>query len=82
MTIKDKSLHCSCCGNQFRGKQYHDHDTGFGTCSKCCDWILSRADWAYDHDRIKSLMVSQWPGMAGNTSWPVPRSRDEVARTR
>jgi len=56
-----KYLSCSCCGNSFRGIQYHDHDTGFGTCSKCCYWILTREDWSYDHDRIKALMKAQWP---------------------
>lgn len=33
--MKVRALRCSSCGNGFRGKQCHQHDNGFGTCSTC-----------------------------------------------
>jgi hypothetical protein len=32
-------LTCGCCGDWFRGEPDPDHDTGFGHCPRCVDWI-------------------------------------------
>ena len=31
-------LNCGCCGRLFKGIQTPEHDTGYGTCSKCKSW--------------------------------------------
>jgi len=61
MRGNDMKLYCSCCGDYFTAdNQFHDHDLGFGTCRKCCAWILGRVKWAYDWPRIRNLIAAQW----------------------
>lgn len=35
-------LTCCCCGDETKGRQWHNRDTGFGLCDKCADWISRR----------------------------------------
>ncbi len=28
-------LICCCCGLKFKGRQWHNRDTGYGLCNKC-----------------------------------------------
>ena len=37
-----KRLQCGCCGRGFTGEQDAGHDTGYGTCAKCAEWIAER----------------------------------------
>lgn len=30
-------LECCCCGNDTRGRQWHNRDTGYGLCDDCAD---------------------------------------------
>lgn len=32
-------LSCCCCGEQTRGRQWYNRDTGYGLCVRCADWI-------------------------------------------
>jgi hypothetical protein len=39
-----KELICCCCGNQTRGRQWWNRDTGFGLCVKCAEVISKKED--------------------------------------
>lgn len=37
-------LECCCCGQETRGRQWWNRDTGYGLCSKCADIIGKKED--------------------------------------
>lgn len=39
-----RTLYCACCGEQTRGRQWWNRDTGYGVCRKCVDWQRSRGE--------------------------------------
>ena len=39
-----KTLTCCCCGEQTKGRQWWNRDTGFGLCSPCAERIALRED--------------------------------------
>lgn len=38
------TLTCHCCLAETRGRQWWNRDTGFGTCPKCGEWLISRGE--------------------------------------
>lgn len=62
-TNKPRTLSCGCCGKAFTGLQWWNHDTGYGKCKECCEWILSTPRWHYDHADVRKCMTAQWPGV-------------------
>jgi hypothetical protein len=36
------SLTCCCCGDNTKGRQWNNRDTGYGICPKCVTWIAGR----------------------------------------
>lgn len=41
-------LSCTCCGESFRGRQFHNQDTGYGMGPCCADWVLNRRPFGHD----------------------------------
>lgn len=37
-----RTLTCCCCGEQTRGRQWHNRDLGYGMCGKCIAWVRAR----------------------------------------
>jgi len=42
---KCKYLTCCCCGELTRGRQWWNHDNGFGICGKCIKRIEVEEPW-------------------------------------
>jgi hypothetical protein len=38
---RTRKLICACCGQETRGRQWWNQDTGWGICPKCARWIES-----------------------------------------
>ncbi len=34
-----KHLSCCCCGNNTKGRQWYNRDTGYGLCADCVDFV-------------------------------------------
>ena len=60
-TKRTRTLYCGCCGKAFTAVQFWNHDTGYGTCKECCNWILGTARWWDQHDNIRKCIATQWP---------------------
>ena len=41
-TQKIEHLTCCCCGEETKGRQWHNRDTGFGLCAQCAKWIREK----------------------------------------
>ena len=45
-----KTLECCCCGQETRGRQWWNRDTGYGLCAKCA----VHAKKGYDAEEMES----------------------------
>ena len=43
-----RTLYCTCCGEQFKGRQFHNQDTGYGMGPCCADWVMNRRPFGHD----------------------------------
>lgn len=44
LTKPIKTLTCCCCGNEARGRQWWNRDTGYGLCNRCAEMISKKED--------------------------------------
>ena len=49
------NLVCGCCGTGFRGEQSPEHDTGYGNCPECENWIRLKNEKEWQ--RIEKLVA-------------------------
>lgn len=39
-----EGLRCCCCGEQTRGRQWHNRDTGYGMCPSCVEHVRGQGE--------------------------------------
>ena len=48
MTQAIRTLYCTCCGEQFQGRQFHNQDTGHGMGPCCADRVLEHRPFGHE----------------------------------
>lgn len=43
-----RTLYCTCCGERFKGRQFHNQDTGHGMGPCCADRVLNHRPFGRD----------------------------------
>lgn len=44
LTKPVRGLTCTCCGSAFKGRQFHNQDTGYGLGDCCVEYVRPRVD--------------------------------------
>ena len=44
------TMHCACCGDITKGRQWFNQDRGYGLCARCAKWIEGRHGRDYVED--------------------------------
>jgi predicted nucleic acid-binding Zn ribbon protein len=47
-TLPIRRLYCTCCGEVFQGRQFHNQDTGYGMGECCADRVLAHRPFGHE----------------------------------